>query len=232
LKESFGKHFFSPSSLAYAEMEEWADEDDRESAKSFVPDNYDPCSCASGKKFKFCCKPGFSEIIGAMAAAESGYQNEANGHILKAKKILGETAEVLCREAIVQSYVDDRKAMKTLDQALGVNPNHPRANYIRGIDCKRRGDWNGAIAAYQVAIANYPKTDRYHLNECYNNLGTSYFEKGEFEQAKASWEQAFALLPSDKVVRENLREFIYENPALSEPVREISPFIQRIWKRR
>ncbi len=232
LRESFAQHFFSPSSLPYAQMEETADDDDRESARNFIPDSFDPCPCASGLKFKFCCKPGFADIIGAMAAAQSGFHLEAMNHIAKAKEILGETAEVLSREAVVQSYVDEKKAMKILAQALQVNPHHPRANYIRGVDCKRKGDFHGAILAYKIAIQNYPKTDRYHLNEAYNNLGNAYFEIGEMTQAKSAWEQALTLLPSDKTVRQNLQEFIYENSDLPASVREISPFILRILKRR
>jgi tetratricopeptide (TPR) repeat protein len=232
LKESFGQHFYSTSSLPYAGLEDWADEDDKESARHFVPDSYDPCPCASGKKFKFCCKPGFGEIMAAMAAAQRGFQNAAIQHISRAKQILGETAEVLARESVVQTYVDPKKAMETLDRALKVNSLHPRANYMRGIDCKLRGDLDGAIAAYQIAISNYPKTDRYHLNEAYNNLGTAFFEKGETVLAKSAWEQALVLLPSDKMVRQNLLEFIYENPDLPTAQREISPFIQRIWSRK
>lgn len=180
LMESFGQHAPSLSSLPYMEMHDGADDDDRESARHFVPDGYDPCPCASGLKFKFCCKPGFADIVGAMGAAESGLQVEAMRHMSKAKRILGETAEVLCREAVVLSFVDQKKAMAVLAQALQVNPHHPRANYMRGIDCKLRGDWDGAIAAYQIAIKHYPKTDRYHLNETYNNLGSAFYEKGRW----------------------------------------------------
>lgn len=226
IKESFGKNFFAPSTLGYAHMEESADELDRESAKHMVPDSYDPCSCASGKKFKFCCKPVFRELLGAMMEVERGRPSEAIQWIAKAKTIGGETAEILCREAIVLSVTDPVKSDAVLAKSLEINPNHPRANYIKGITLKDRGDYSGAIAAYETAITNYPKTDRYHLNEAYNNLGTAYFETGKMKEAKAAWEQALVLLPSDRTVRENLIEFIYQNPALPGVLREISPFVQ------
>ena len=217
--------------MAYTGLEDWADDDDRESAKQFVPDTFDPCPCASGKKFKFCCKPGFGEMVAAVAAAAHGRINAALGHIAKAKSVLGETAEVLCREALVYSYFDMVKFRATVERASQVNPDHPRVNYIRGIELKNQGDFKGAIAAYQKAIEHYPKTDRCHLNETYNNLGTAYFEQGSYAEARAAWEQALTLLPSDKAVRQNLNEFIYGNPDLPDAIRRISPFIEKFKKR-
>lgn len=231
VKESFGKHFFSPSTMGYSGLRDDADELDRDSARRMVPDSYDPCPCASGQKFKFCCKPIFHEILGAMAAAENGRRAEALKWVEKAKAIAGETAEVLCREAIVYSFFDNAKSEQILDRCLEVNPDHPRANYIRGIMLKERGDYSGAIGAYERAIASYPKTDRYHLNETYNNLGTAHYESGNPAAAKAAWEQALVLLPSDKTVRANLVEFIYGNPVVSKELREISPFVRKFFER-
>lgn len=231
VKQEFGSRFFSPSSMGYAAIRDDADEFDRESAQHFVPDAYDPCSCASGKKFKFCCKPVFGEIIGAMAAAESGRIAEALKHIAKAKKIAGETSEILCREAIVYSYFDAKQTDQILAKCLALNQEHPRANYIRGLMFKEQGDFKSAITAYETAIANYPKTDRYHLNETYNNLGTAFFETADYARAKSAWEQALVLLPSDRVVRENLMEFIYQNAELPASIREMGPFVRRFFER-
>lgn len=67
----------------------------------------------------------------------------------------------------------------------------------------------GAILNYKEAIANYPETDHFHLNEAYNNLGVVFHELGDLAHAKIAWEKALVYLPSDKVTQENLREFIY-----------------------
>jgi Flp pilus assembly protein TadD len=63
-----------------------------------------------------------------------------------------------------------------------------------------------------MAIANYPPTDHFHLNEVYNNLGVALYEIGNLEEAKIAWEKALFFLPSDKIVRQNLAEFIYNKP--------------------
>lgn len=53
------------------------DDLDYENAKRSIPDSYDLCSCASGSKYKFCCKRIFGEIVNAMVAAEEGEFEEA-----------------------------------------------------------------------------------------------------------------------------------------------------------
>lgn len=110
VKRSFAERFFSPSgSNDTAQSDHSADEWDIKSAQQMIPDSYDPCPCASGKKYKFCCKAVFQEIMEAMVAAEEGKLSEALGWINKAKKIAGETAEILCREAIVYSFFEMNK---------------------------------------------------------------------------------------------------------------------------
>ena len=212
LKQSFGQTFFSPSSVPYAHVKKSADDCDQDALKYMIPDSYDLCTCASGKKYKFCCKVIFREVMEAMIAAEEGKFIEALEWITKAKNIIGETAEVVCREAIVYSFFDMTKSEEILDKCLKINPNHPRAHYIRGITLKDQGNIQGAIAEYEMAIANYPKTDHFRLNEAYNNLGTAFYALDDFTKAKIAWEQALVHLPSDKMTKRNLEEFIYNKP--------------------
>lgn len=84
IRQSFGSCFFSPSAIAYMPTKE-DDNCDAEATQQFIPDSYDPCPCASGKKYKFCCKKIFHEMINAMVAAEDGNQIEATQWIEKAK---------------------------------------------------------------------------------------------------------------------------------------------------
>lgn len=184
----------------------------QDSLKYFIPDSYDFCPCASGKKYKFCCKRIFREVMGAMTAAEEGKLSEALEWITKAKYIIGETAEVICREAIVYSFFNIKKSEEILDKCLAINPNHPRSHYLRGIMLNDQGDIQGAIVEYEMAIANYPKSDHFHLNEAYNNLGTAFHALNDLTKAKIAWEQALVHLPSDKMTKRNLEEFIYNKP--------------------
>ena len=207
VKKSFGEQFLSPSTIGHISTD--ASEEDIEALKQFIPDSYDQCPCASGKKYKFCCKKIVNEITFAMVAAEGGNKAEALHWIAKAKELVGETAEVLCREAIVYGFFDLKKSNDLLEKCLTINPNHPRAHYIRAIDLKEQGNIHGAIAAYQKAIGYYPESDHFHLNESYHNLGTALHEIGDLTGARSAWEKALLYSPSDKMTQENLRDFIY-----------------------
>lgn len=224
-KEDFGKFAISPSGMVGSNLRDAASPEDKESAEAGIPDSYDPCPCASGKKYKFCCKRIFHEVIMAMCAAEEGHPNEALKWMAKAQAIAGETAEVLCRYAIVYSHFDKTKSNEYLEKCLHLFPKYARAYYIRGVELKENGKHEEALSAYQKAIDRYPPTDKYHLNEVWNNVGTMHHEQGRHEEAKSAWERALVYLPSDRIVKNNLIEFIYTNPTVPETLREPSPFV-------
>ncbi|MCP4717746.1 MAG: tetratricopeptide repeat protein [Deltaproteobacteria bacterium] len=231
VKESFGEFCYSPSSLFYSHAKDDVHPEDIEAARQSLPDAYDPCPCASGKKYKFCCKPIFREISGAMTAAEEGRKQAALKYIQEAKKRAGETAEVLCREAIVYSFFDEAEFKRLLERCLERFPEHPRANYIMGLHCREQRRFQKAVTFYAKAIENYPRTDRFHLNEVYNNIGTVYYELSKYQEAKEAWEQALFLLPSDRTVKGNLIECIYSNPDVPEPLRKVGPLVARFFEK-
>lgn len=200
----------------------------RQQAASLIPDSYSPCPCASGTKFKFCCKPIFQEIIHAMCAAEEGHPKEALRWLDKARARVGETAELLCRYAIVYSYDSDAEFHRYLQLALEKNPNHPRAHYLLGLDHSEHERLEEAAAAYVRATECYPATDKFHLNETWNNLGNVYYRRGSVQEAKGAWEKALTYAPHDEVTRRNLRKFIYDNDELSSAMRTPSPFVARL----
>ena len=195
--------------------------------KAFIPETYAPCHCGSGKKFKFCCQKIFEDITYAMCAAEEGRLDEALKFMNIAQAKVGKTPEVLCRLSICWSFYDEGKAKDYLDEALKLNKNHPRSNYLLGIYAMAHENYINAILYYQNAIDHYPKSDKFHLNEAYNNLGTAYFRSGKFQLAKEAWEQGLVLLPTDKMTKRNLFECIYENKVIPIELREISPYIKK-----
>ncbi|MBF0107533.1 MAG: tetratricopeptide repeat protein [Deltaproteobacteria bacterium] len=207
-------------------------EEEEEEIEQFIPETYSPCPCASGDKFKFCCQKIFKDITLAMCAAEEGHLEEAINHMQQAEAKARRTAEVVCRIAICWSFFDKQKTKEFIAEAKKINPNHPRLNYIMGIDAKSEGKCKQAISYYLKAIENYPAGDVFHLNETYNNLGTVYYETKEYTKAKQAWEKALVLLPSDKLTRDNLMGCIYENPDMPDAVRIMSPFMEKYVSRK
>ncbi len=205
--------------------------EEEEELEAFIPDSYSPCTCASGKKFRFCCQPIFRELAFAMCAAEDGKLDEAMRYMKEAEAKVGATPEVLCRYAICWSFFDKEKCAEYSRRALEANPNHPRTNFICGVDARIAKRYDEALGYYNKAIENYPAECRYQLNEVYNNIGTVYYDLNDLKSAKAAWEKGLVLLPSDRMVKENLLEFVYENPDLPAELREISPFIRKFLER-
>jgi tetratricopeptide (TPR) repeat protein len=224
----FAKEGFSASPVA----DQSATSNEAESARAMIPDSYDLCPCGSGAKYKFCCKRIFREVVHAMAAAEEGDYGEALRRMKEAEKIAGSSAEVLCRFAIVYSYFDKAKSESYLRQCLEKNPKHPRAHYLLAIKHRQQGEIAAAIGEYEKAIENYPKTDRFHLNEAWNNVGTAYYEAGNYEKAKEAWETAITLMPSDEVSVRNLLECICRDQRLPPLLREPSALVREVLKRR
>ena len=223
IKESF-LNFLSGQKASETEVKN----NNEESVWDLLPDSYDLCSCGSGKKYKFCCKVVMREITGAMCAVEDKNFSEAIRMLDSAKEKVGETAEILCRYAIAYSLKSDDLFKEWLNKALNVNPKHPRSHYLLGLQAVKEGDPQSAVASYQKAIEFYPVTDRFHLNETWNNLANVYFDLGEIQKAKGGWEKALTYLPTDQVTKRNLKEFIYDNEHLSEELRVPSPFVLRL----
>jgi len=198
-----------------------------EHAKAGIPESYDLCPCNSGKKYKFCCKVIFREINEAMCAVETGNFAEAMKWLEAARSKVGDTGEIACREAIVFSIKSETEFSEKLHDAIRKYPDHPRLHYLLGIEHKQAGRFKEAEAAYLAAIDRYPKTDKYRLNETWNNLGTVYHDMGDFRQAKNAWEKALGYIPIDETCKHNLIECIYENPDLDEETRKPSPFIKQ-----
>lgn len=206
-------------------------DEEQEEIDLFMPSPYDFCSCASGQKFKFCCQKGFKEIIFAMAAAQEGKLEEALFHMNEAELKIGRTAEIVTRLAILWSFFDKKKSDEFLNEAQALNPNHPRLNYLLGIEAKKKNNFLEAISFYQKAIEFYPKEDRYHLNETYNNLANAFYYLNKYQEAKDAWEKALTYFPTDKISKNNLLDFIYNNPLVPDDIQTLSPFMKRFFKK-
>ena len=199
-----------------------------EQAKDLLPDAYDPCPCASGKKYKFCCRVIMREVVEAMCAAEDGHLKEALEWLEKAKGKVGETAEVLCRYSIAYSFTNQQESDRYLQLALEKDSKHPRCHYILGLKYRQEEKFEKSIEEYELALKYYPATDKYHQNESLNNLANVYYEVGQIDKAKGAWEKALVMMPHDQLTKDNLLRFIYNNDGLTAEQRKPSPFVSRL----
>ena len=100
-----------------------------------------------------------------------------------------------------------QKYAKYLQKCLEANPHHPRAHYLQAIELSKNDDYKGAIDAYLKSIQYYSPSDRYHLNEAYNNLANVYYNMGDQVKAVKAWKIALEYSPTDKFAQRNLQRF-------------------------
>lgn len=129
----------------------------QEEVEAFIPETYGPCPCGSGKKYKFCCQKAFKDITFAMCDAQDDRLDKALFYMGQAESKIGLTPEILCRYAICWSFFDRVKSDEYLSKAIAENPNHPRSNYILGLNSVEDEDYDAAIIYYKKAIEHYPQ---------------------------------------------------------------------------
>jgi tetratricopeptide (TPR) repeat protein len=81
-------------------------------------------------------------------------------------------------------------AKNSLEQALGLSPNHPMANYYRGLACQFDDRWAEAIPYLQRAAGDPHLDGPRHCR-----LGLSFMATGQLDEAARELEQALALMP-------------------------------------
>jgi predicted TPR repeat methyltransferase len=82
-------------------------------------------------------------------------------------------------------------AVTRCDQALSLQPEHPRALFTRGLALHQLGRFAEAVEAYDKALAL-----RAEMPEALNHRGRALHVLERYEQALASYERAIALLPA------------------------------------
>lgn len=90
-------------------------------------------------------------------------------------------------------------ASSKADALLARNPKDPQARFLKGVVLSEQGRSADAIAAFQSLTEDYPE-----LPEPYNNLGSLFAAKGQYEKAKTALEMAIQTNPSYATAYENL----------------------------
>src|SRR3954447_2885987 len=93
---------------------------------------YTPCSCSSGKSFKFCCQPIHKEIARVFELDEEGQHEAALNLMDQVIKQHPQNPEVHGRKA--QLLFQNEKAEdaeKALDEAFKVNPDYAFGHFLK-----------------------------------------------------------------------------------------------------
>jgi tetratricopeptide (TPR) repeat protein len=131
-------------------------------------DLYEPCTCGSGKKFKWCCQPIFANINRAWEQ-EAGGQHEAALRLMDEvvrdhggnPEAWGQKARLLVSQGKVE------EAENALQKAFDLNPNYPAGLLLRAYIRFQEGETRGALLLVRRAAEAYHPEARPQLGEVY-----------------------------------------------------------------
>lgn len=131
-------------------------------------DLYEPCSCGSGKKFKWCCHPIFTNINRAWEQETSGQHETAlrlMDEVVREHEGNPEAWGQKARLLYSQGKVED--ADKALQKAFDLNPNYPAGLLLRAYIRFQEGETPGALLLARRAVEAYDPDARPQLAEVY-----------------------------------------------------------------
>lgn len=119
---------------------------------------------------------------------------------IRARKDFSQAYDGLYQVYIAQGLVDD--ALASLERGYRANP----ANYFLvaayGVTLANNRRWAQSIEVLSQAVSIYDRDA-----EVWDSLGLAYWKTGDYEKAKAHFEQALALAPSDAIYNDHMGSF-------------------------
>ncbi|MGH7169458.1 MAG: tetratricopeptide repeat protein, partial [Gemmataceae bacterium] len=131
-------------------------------------DSYDPCTCGSGKKFKWCCQAIFAGINRAWDQDAAGQHEVAlrmMDDVVREHEGNPEAWGQKARLLASQGKIED--AEKTLQKAFDLNPNYPAGLLLRASIRFQEGEIPGALLLARRAAEAYDPKAGIYLSEVY-----------------------------------------------------------------
>jgi tetratricopeptide (TPR) repeat protein len=175
---------------------------------SMALDPYSPCSCGSGKKFKWCCAPFYDQV-------EKAYQQEANKQHGAAASILQKLTEQHAKNPAVWCYYAEillvqgnaAEAEKAVDQALSLEATHAKALYLKGSIAHEKNEVAEAVKYYRRAADACDPGAISVMADIHLATAQCELIKNHPLAAKAALEVAHRCDPTNESVRERLNHF-------------------------
>lgn len=94
-------------------------------------------------------------------------------------------AQIMARYATFFHLLDMlNEELSALAQALVLDPNNPRANYLNALHLMSDERWDDAVTALNTSARYYPPEDKMHLAEVYGNLSYCWEQIGDLDRAQ------------------------------------------------
>ncbi|MDP2766223.1 MAG: tetratricopeptide repeat protein [Candidatus Methanoperedens sp.] len=144
---------------------------------------------------------------------------EARQVLMKVLEICPDDMEIM--NLLAETYlVEDKigEAKTWLDRVFLIDPDNPRALYNMGVVHKETGEYEKAIAMYEMAIRSYPEDKKEDIADAWQNLGCALWEARRRNEALEAWKTCLKYNPKQKYAKRNLKEFTNEYGMPKSPV--------------
>jgi tetratricopeptide (TPR) repeat protein len=131
-------------------------------------DPYEPCTCGSGKKFKWCCQPIFVNINRAWEQEAAGQHDAAlrlMDEVVREHEGNPEAWGQKARLLYAQNKIEEAEI--ALQKAFDLNPNYPAGLLLRAHIRFHEGEMRGALLLARRAAEAYHPDARPYLAEVY-----------------------------------------------------------------
>lgn len=167
-------------------------------------DPYEPCTCGSGKKFKWCCQPIFVNINRAWEQEAAG-QHDAALRLMEEvvrehegnPEAWGQKARLLYNQGKVE------EAERDLQKAFDLNPNYPAGLLLRAHIRFQEGETRGALLLARRAIEAYHTDARPYLAEAYLLIFECEMRMNRPVAARAALRLVLRFAPGEEEVRKS-----------------------------
>jgi tetratricopeptide (TPR) repeat protein len=167
-------------------------------------DLYEPCTCGSGKKFKWCCHPIFVNINRAWEQEASG-QHEAALRLIDQvvrehegnPEAWGQKARLLYSQGKIE------EADSALQKAFDLNPNYPAGLLLRAYIRFQEGEVRGALLLARRAAEAYHPDARPYLAEVYLLLFECEMRMNRPAAARAALRLSLRFAPGEEQVQKS-----------------------------
>lgn len=165
-------------------------------------DQYSPCPCGSGKKFKWCCQPISAQIDKAMRLDAEGQHDVALRHMEELRAEHASNPEVWGRYAqLLYNNQKVEEAEAALEKAFAINPRYPFGYLLRGIFRMQEGEVAGALLLFRKAAEYFDPDARGFLGQVHASIFECEMKMNRPQAALAALKTAIHLIPDDELVK-------------------------------
>ena len=169
------------------------------------PDQYGPCPCGSGKKFKWCCQPIWIDINKAFEQDMAGQHDTAFKTIDAVVAAHPTNPEAWGRKAVLLARHERFEEAETaVQKAFEINPNYPFGLYLQGTFRMNEGEIPGALILFRKAAENIDPEARDLLGQVYTVIADCELRLNRPVAMHAAVRIASRLDPADEQLRQVL----------------------------